>query len=347
MEQNIQDQPQTPNQTPVQPIQNSGNNQRRLFLIIAGVVILLLVIAGGFYYLGSQRNQLNTKQILPSPTTEQAPTSTIINTSFTPKLAAFMRQGEIFVKDFTTNKEIKVSKTPKVESPYLSSDGKYLAYFSIVHGGDGFPTTNLYLTDVQTGTETLLGQTNEFASRITWSKNGNYVGYILFPDGQASKVVIYDAVLRKKLTEVEVNSLRKDGSNIPTLTTDKSYNVSLNCNQLQTSYVEFCNEYESVLNSDIKPYSGSYKTDQFNKSQYTKANYQLTRSERLDNGLVVLEYYTGEPQNPESKWGIGGGVFVPGYDEGVTQTYTVLIDESSGKVVTEIPLAVNTKFIFQ
>lgn len=333
-----------------QPLLNVANHKWFVPVII-GVAILLSVIAGGAYYLGTQKNQTsyqsNSQQASPSPFLKQTPTTTITNTSYTPKLASFMRQGEIFVKDFATNKETKVSKTPKVGSPYFSSDGKYLAYFSIVHAGDGFPRTNLYLSDVQTGTETLLGLTNEFASRITWSKTGNYVGYILFPDGQASKAVLYDAGLRKKVTEVEVSSLRTDGSNIPVLTTDKSYNVSLNCNQLQASYIDFCNEFESVLNRDAKPYSGSYKAEQFSKSQYTKANYQLTRSERLDNGLIVLEYYTGEPQNPESKWGIGGGVFVPGYDEGVTQTYTVLIDEISGKVITEIPLAVNTKFIFQ
>lgn len=330
------------------PQNNPIANQKGNFLLILGIVVLVLIIGAVAYFLGTKNNQsyqsstakLESQQTSPTAKTEQK----IVNS--TPKLTAFMRKGEIWLKDFASNKELKVSKTSIVESPRLSSDGKYVAYFSIIHATGGFPRGNLYLTNAQGSNESLLGLTNEFASRVTWSKDANYLGYILFPDGQASKAVLYDAGLNKKIAEVEVSSLRNDSSNIPVLTTDKSYNVNLNCSQLNTNYLSFCKEYEQVLNSDAKPYSGGYKTEQYSKSQYTKTNYKLTRSEHLDNGLVVLEYYTGLPQNPESKWGEGGGSFVPGYDEGVTETYTILLDETTGKVVTEIPLAIDTNFIF-
>lgn len=330
------------------PQNNVPINQKGNFLLILGIVVLVLIVGVIAYFLGAKNNQTNqystskkeNQQLSPTNKTEQ---KTI---TATPKLAAFMKKGDIWLKDFASNKELKVSKTSIVESPHLSSDGKYVAYFSIIHATGGFPRGNLYLTDAQGSNESSLGLTNGFASRLTWSKDANYLGYILFPDGQASKAVLYDAGLNKKITETEVNSLRKDSSNIPVLTIDKSYNVDLNCNKLDTKYLSFCKEYEQVLNSDAKPYSGGYKTEQYSKSQYTKANYKLTRSEHLDNGLVVLEYYTGEPQNPESKWGEGGGSFVPGYDEGVTETYTVLMDESTGKIITEIPLAIDTNFIF-
>lgn len=336
--------------SPQNPLPNNNVpiNQKGNFLLILGIVILVLIVGAVAYFFGTKNNRsyqpsaTKPENQQPSPTakTEQR----IIDS--TPKLAAFMRKGEIWLKDFASNKELKVSKTSIVESPRLSSDGKYVAYFSIIHATGGFPRGNLYLTDAQGSNESLLGLTNEFASRITWAKNANYVGYILFPDGQASRAVLYDTGFNKKIAEVEVSSLRKDNSNIPVLTIDKSYNVDLNCNRLDAKYLSFCKEYEQVLNSDAKPYSGGYKTEQYSKSQYTKTNYKLTRSEHLDNGLVILEYYTGEPQNPESKWGEGGGSFVPGYDEGVTETYTILLDETTGKVVTEIPLAIDTNFIF-
>lgn len=331
------------------PSQNNLSiSQKGKPLLILGIVVFILIVGTVAYFLGTKNNQgyqssttkLENQQPIPTTKIEQKTVDT------TPKLATFMRKGEIWLKDFASSKELKVSKTSIVESPRLSSDEKYVAYFSIIHATGGFPRGNLYLSDTQGLNESLLGLTNDFASRLTWSKDGNYLGYILFPDGKASKAILYDAALNKSIAEVEVSSLRNDSSSIPVLTTDKSYNVNLNCNQLNTNYLSFCKEYEQVLNSDAKPYSGGYKTEPYSKSQYTKTNYKLTRSEHLDNGLVVLEYYTGEPQNPESKWGEGGGSFVPGYDEGVTETYTVLINETTGKVVTEIPLAINTSFAF-
>lgn len=100
------------------------------------------------------------------------------------------------------------------------------------------------------------------------------------------------------------------------------------------------------MNKDLTRGDTSYKIEDFRKSKYTKPNYNLTKSQKLDNGLVVLEYYTGEPQNPESQWGIGGGSFVPGYDKGVTETYTILLNEQSDKVILELPRAVDSDFVF-
>lgn len=324
-------------------------NQMGYVPIIIGGIILIIIVGVVAYMLGTRSNkpqsvQQNQQVIQPSPTSTSLPINT--TTSTVPKLVAFMRKGDIFIKNFSTGKEVKVSKTSPVDTPQLSYDGKYISYFYLIHGGDGFPTSNIYVADTQGGYEADVGVGN-LASRLTWAKDGNYVGFVShFTDGKPTTAILYDPTLRKSILEQEVNTMRKDTYGNSVLTTDKSYNISLPCTTVEQKYISFCKQYESVLNKDLTYEDTTYNREEYSKSQYAKPNYNLTRSRKLPNGLVILEYYTGEPQNPESKWGIGGGSFIPGYDEGVTQTYSLLIGEPIGKVIQEIPLSIDTDWVF-
>lgn len=326
--------------------------------LLIGILIGLLIAGGlfGVYYFGTLRNYKTQPQntaVSPKLLPQSAQSPALVPVASTPKYATFMRNGQIWFMDFTINRSVKdyavkVSKTTKVELPKLSPNGKYVVYFSIIHATGGFPTSNVYIADTQGTSETNLGVTDEFASRLNWSNDGNTVGLILFPSGATGKTiaVLYDVQANKIVKELELNTLRDDQYGHKVLTIDKSYDVNLNCQQLESKYINFCAQFQSILNQNQTPLSASYKTEEYAKSQYVKLNYKLIRSDKLSNGLVVLEFYSGEPQNPESKWGEGGGSFVPGYDEGVTQTYTILLDESTSKVIKEIPLAINSNFIF-
>lgn len=333
-----------------QSFQSYFTNQKGNFILLVAIVVLVLVVGAGAYLLGVKDNQPNkvttpgqTNQPSPISMLESSPTTTI--TSTTLKLVAFMRQGDIFIKDFSTNQERKVSKTPKVEGPILSPSGKDLYYFQIVHAGGGFPRYSLFVSDTKGQNEkTFVKGANHYASKLKWSSGGDYLGMVLFgndiPGGvnYSEEAYIYDVSTQKETLISKIK--RTDLSN-------DQYVLEGSCNQLQPQYISFCNEYSSYLNkARSDEYKEGYKSDEYKNSKYTKPNYILSKSQKLGNGLVVLEYYTGEPQNPESKWGIGGGVFVPGYDEGVTQTYTVLLDESTSKAIIELPLAIDTDFLF-
>ncbi len=328
------------NQNP--PSVNPVLNQRGNLLLIIGIVVLVFVIGAGAYYLGTQKNQSvvnKTEQNSGTSTTVVSP-SPITNTN-NPKITTFMRDGDIWIKD-SFNKENKISRAVKVQSPKLSPKGNYVTYHPIVHAAGGFPRGNLYLTDKNGVSETILGEAAALGpetSRITWSDDDKYLGFVLFQN--TGEVKIYDVSEKKVVLEKNVNSLP---DNVRTI--DKSYNVSLNCNELDAKYQVFCKKFEAVLNKDLVRDDTAYKLENFRKSKYTKPNYTLTKSQKLDNGFVTLEYYTGEPQNPESQLGIGGGSFVPGYDKGVTETYTILLDEQSDKIILEIPRAVDSDFVF-
>lgn len=345
MEIDNSNQPVNPSKIPVQSqsVSTPVNNQKGFSPIVLGILVLLIVVAGGAYYLGTQKNQSainNTEQNSRTSTTIVSP-SPIANTN-NPKITAFMRDGDIWVKDVFTNKESKISKTAAVQSPKLSPMGNYLTYHPIVHAAGGFPRGNLYLTDKNGTSEIVLGEAGALGSetsRITWSEDDKFVGFVLFQNTGETK--IYDVTEKKVVLEKAINSLP---DNVRTL--DKSYNATLDCNNLVAKYQAFCTKFQAVLNKDLTRSDTAYKMEDFRKSKYTKPNYNLTKSQKLDNGLVVLEYYTGEPQNPESKWGIGGGSFVPGYDKGVTETYTILLDEQSNKVILELPRAVDSDFVF-
>lgn len=303
---------------------------------LAMFLFILLPFVG--FYLGIQYQQSLTRAILKSPTqiitTKLSTTDIPINIS--PKFVAFMRKGEIWMKDFQTNKEQKVSTTEPVDEPNISFDGKYVSYFSLVHASDGFPVTPLYIADTLNKTEIEIGKGNA-ASRLHWAKDAAYIGFISF--GNPAQAVLFDASTKKAILKKDIANL-KDAH----FAVEKAYNTSLDCLALEIKYQAFCKEYEAVLQKTFTYENQGYKRETYQKSPYTKTDYSLVRSVKLQNGLVVLEYYTGEPQNPESKWGMGS--FIPGYDEGVTNTYTILLDEKKNTVITELPLTVHTDFVF-
>jgi len=323
---------------PVNPLPPQ-HRSKKIFILVA--IILALLIFGIGSYLFGTRNPNNNTSSSKTITVVTLP----VSVSISPKLVAFMRNGEIWVKNLVTNHEKKISKTAKVANPKFSPTGQYLYYFQIVHAGGGFPRYSLFINDAQgTSEKTFTKGANDSASKLKWSNDGKYLGMVLFgndiPGGAnySEEALIYDTSTQKEtlLGKIKRNDLSSD-----------QYVVEGTCNQLPSQYTQFCTEYVAYLKvARSTDYKNSYKSEEYSKSKYTKPNYILSRSEKLDNGLVVLEYYTGEPQNPESKWGIGGGVFVPGYDEGVTQTYSILLDETANKVITELPLASDSDFIF-
>lgn len=345
------------------PIQNPGQSQPTLSedqpsqskktIIILAIIVAFLAFGVGGYILGTRNGNLGNLKpfnssipLSPTSTTEATISSTTININKVPQMAAFMRNGEIWIKDFTTSQEKKISKTAKVESPIFSPSGKHLYYFKIVHAGGGFPRYSLFVSDAQGKNEkTFTEGANHYASKLMWSSDGQYLGMILFgndiPGGANyfEEAFIYNTQTQK---EVSIGKLTKGTSE------GDEYLVNTSCDRLQSQYVTFCKEYTAYIAVPRKnEYKGGYKSEEFKNSKYTKPNYRLTKSEKLDNGLVVLEYYTGEPQNPEATGGwVAGPAFVPGYDQGVTETYTILLDESTGKVITEISLAIDTNFIF-
>lgn len=313
-------------------------------LIILGIILIIGIVGWSYYLSTPQKPKLQSQNptITSQPSPQPSPTSIV---SKTPHLAAFMRKGEIWIKNFLSNQEYKVSKTAKVEGPVFSPNGKYLYYFQIVHAGGGFPRYSMFVSDVNGYSEKTLSMgANGHASKLKWSTDSNYLGVVLFandiPGGSQyyEEAFIYDSTTQKEISLGKLTKGSLEGD---------AYLVNASCDKLEPQYKAFCKEYVSYIAiPKSNDYKGGYKSEEFSKSKYTKPNYKLSRSEKLENGLMILEYYTGEPQNPESKWGIGGGVFVPGYDVGVIETYTILLNEQEGKVVQEIPMAIDSDFIF-
>lgn len=309
-------------------------------------IVLVVVLVGLLFWFYTQNKVLPTEVLDrgQQPTSSPSPTNQTVNEADMPKLAVFMRGGMIYLKNFGTNQETKVSKTTKVSSPSLSPNGEYVAYFSIIHAAGGFPRGDVFISDINGSLEKKLGSTNEFASKITWSKDGNYLGLILFEDEYPSSLnfyaeaLLYDATKPKDIARSRIN-LGQDLSN-------DQYDVNIDCTKLEAKYIIFCNEFIAVAKTKQPFPELGYKIDQYRNSSFTKPGYKLSKSYKIANDLVVLEFYTGEPRNPEAQWGIGGGIFLPGYDEGVTQTYTVLLNEKTNKEVIEILNAVDTKFLF-
>ncbi len=332
-------------------IENSANKSsftqgdfKRLInkLLVFCFIVFVVLIAGLIGYLLGVKNTV--KKISEVANSEVVPTVSVSSEkkAYSPKLSAFMRNGEIWVKDYSTNSEKKISKSGKVEDPKFSPNGKYVTYSGIGYVTGGFPRYPLYISDVDGKTEKMftLGF-NHFSSRLVWSTDSLQLGMVLFGNGIIStdpsndgKVYIYDV---NTAQEILVGNLVD------------TFKVEASCEGHKQKYIDFCNYYVAVLGSGgaiIEDFPGAYNFEYFEKSSYSKPGYKLFWSEDLLNDLVLLEYYTGEPQNPESKWGIGGGMFIPGYDLGVKETYSILLNESTGEVIDEIQNAVNTDFFF-
>ena len=308
----------------------------KFIYFLVGTVI---VIIGALILNGTRLSKINIDQDASDKTIRR-----------NPKLVAFMREGDLWKKDYPTGEETKLSKASKVSNPRFSPDGKHIVYSEIIYATGGFPTYALYIIDVEGEYEHLFSLSgNDFASKLIWSKDGKLLGITLFAidllgsSDYYEKVFIYDVSTRQ---EIPVGMLNKR----ETFNSDR-YTLSDNtaCTKLKQSYQDFCAEYISYISLEREWIdTRRYKREEFINSEYTKPGYKLYRSEKLDNGLVILEYYTGDPQNPESKWqkGSGSGLFYPGYDKGVTETYTLLVNEDIGEIIDEISQAVNSDFYF-
>lgn len=347
-------QPQIPIQSPGQnqPVlpENQPSQSKKIIIILAIIVVFLAFGVGG-YILGTRNSNLGNlkpfnSSTSPSPTSTMKATISPTTINKVPQMVAFMRNGEIWIKDFTTSQEKKISKTAKVQGPTFSPSGKHLRYFELVQLAGGFPTYSLFISDIQGQNEKTFTNRANYASKFKWSNDGQYLAMVLFAGifpvegaNNFEEAFIYDTQTQK---EVSIGRLIKGSSE------GDVYLVNTSCDRLQSQYVTFCKEYTAYIAVPRKNENkGGYKSEEFKNSKYTKPNYQLARSEKLDNGLVILEYYTGEPQNPEATGGwVAGPAFVPGYDQGVTETYTILLDEATGNVIAEIPLAIQTDFIF-
>ena len=269
------------------------------------------------------------------------------NTNLTPSIAVFMRNGEIWIKNYDIDKESKISKATKVTLPHISPNGKYITYSEITHDTGGFPTNKIFINNIDGKSEyrfSLNG--NNYGSKLMWSGDDSLLGLILFPEqdfktqdnyGQA---YMYDPA---EESEIFIGDLKMSDS-----TSTDSYMLKNNssCNSLKDQYKLFCNKYINYLKKS-RDYDNSivYKRDKFSGEDYVRTEYKLLRSEKLMNGLVVLEYYTGKPQNPESNWDQGS--FVPGYDTGTTETYTLLIDEASNTIIDSVERAVGIDYYFK
>lgn len=246
-----------------------------------------------------------------------------------PKIAAFMRNGEVWVKDFVQNKQFKVSQTSKVHYPILSPKGNKVVYNEILHstGGQGIKT---YYTNINTLKEHLV--TDQTALNKLWSQNERFLGYKVYNlNNQTYEVYIYDT--NTNSNKLVTTSLNKEFKN------NNCLNILNGIN-----YITFCQKYINYATNNNKSNVDDFKS--YENSNYTKQNYKLKNGKILNNGLVQLEYYTGEPKNPEANWGIAGGSFFVGYDKGVTETYTILLNPQNNVVIDNIPNAVETYYIF-
>ncbi|HXK52831.1 hypothetical protein H6802_00470 [Candidatus Nomurabacteria bacterium] len=258
-----------------------------------------------------------------------------------PRSAAFMREGDIYFLDIENSGDpVKISKTPKVSSPKLSPDGKYVYYFEIDHSTGGMPVYQIFVSDVlgeQEKTFSMLA--NQSGSKPLWSEDSTMLGVLLYDMAgelpQLQKANIYDT----KTQEL----IYLGYATLPPGIQDE-YAIAGSCSQVGQKYIDFCKKYTAYVKV---PRVGDF-LDQtlYRVSKYTEEGYKLSRATRIGDNKIVLEYYTGDPKNPEAFWGEGGGSYVVGYDAGVTETYTLLVDEGSGQVLYRLPQASEVDFLF-
>ena len=111
-------QPQASSQNPSQnqPLSSEAQPKRSKKIIISlSIIVALFAFGIGGYMWGTRNSNLGNlnpfnSSITPSPTSTietTLPPTTIIKV---PKTVVFMRNGEIWIRDFTTNQEKKISK---------------------------------------------------------------------------------------------------------------------------------------------------------------------------------------------------------------------------------------------
>lgn len=274
----------------------------------------------------------------PTPTVYVTPTLTPTPTVFVPQyagqkpvMAAFMRRGQIWVKDYVTGEERRVSQTEPVEGPNLSPSGNFVYYYDIVYAVGGYPRYRTYIADVNGNTEyKLSGATNFHGSKFKWSDDGHYLGVVYLDDNPRTKtsgVYLYDTLKQKEILI---------GKSIPD---DDMYDVDDTCTILSDDARNFCIDYISYL---IKPRVSLHIDDAYEKYKNLSNGYTLESGLREANGTIMLDFYKGKALHPFGAI----GMYVPGYDEGVTDTYSILIDAHTDEVIDRIQNAVQTDYIF-
>lgn len=328
----------------------SLRNKKTIFLI--SFLVLLLSLLGLKIYVSSHLQEVYEQvstfdrgtNLLVVPSISLSPTPIVMSKK--PHIAVFMRNGQIWKKNFMDASEKLISKSSPVGYPMLSPDGMYILYQDIIHFAGGFARYSLYVSDTNGTFEKVLPLAYAPGiSKLLWSKDSRYFGVVLFSETfpLTQEAFLFDTALKK---EISLGKATKKSQEI----SDDIFTLTSSCEKQVAHYREFCEEYNVFVGNSLKKISPDDTTNEYEKKQdyqastFTKQNYKLTTYKMLDNDLVHLEYYSGEPQNPEAAWGIGGGSFVPGYDKGVTQTYTLLIDKTTGTVLQEIPQAINTVF---
>lgn len=274
-----------------------------------------------------------------------------------PAMATYMHLGNIYVKDLKKNTVKRISKTPKVGSPKFSPDGKHIIYVNLAHFTGGFPRYTLFISDVNGSEEKSFDEMgfNYVTSRLFWSDTSQYLGLLVYSnlspaeDDYHTEVRIYDTATKQEYIL---------GKSYPETLEVNEYVVSdFSCNQFDSKTMRelhsFCTSYLELISHEGKNEGPDMEyekyllwNDEINK-KYGKPGYEKPYSDFLPNGLAVVLFYAGTPQNPEAKWEMGGGSFIPGFDKGVTETYTLLIDKEAQEVITELPQAADADFFFE
>lgn len=313
------------------------------------VVLILFVTVAAIFSLIFSLNKDNLNEQVSIKTTEnnsvtekEASTSQI---EFKNIQIVFMRLGEIWVKDVNQNIERKISKEKAVSDPFFSPNGKFVGYYSINRAGDGFPTSDLYIS-ANDGEKHFIfpHPANYYGSKLLWSEDEKYVGVILFPNaskGMAS-INIYSLSEEKLFYIGETSEGPRDKYNIS--------ETSCDTQQLSSALADFCHKYlayireprgnassieqmkqEDILRASVKE---KYQMKDYNNDPYIKV---------LDNGLISAMFYKGKPSIKIADM----EAYIPGYDPGVTQTYTLLLSSDINTVLVRIENAVDADFFFE
>ncbi len=320
-----------------------------IWLFVALTIIALEILfvlkkafeKGYIKFPDEQEKQEQQTYIYPSstPTPTLTPTPTVFVPQYAgqkPVMAAFMRRGQIWVKDYVTGEERKVSQNEKVNMPSLSPDGNSVYYFEIIEaGGDGAPSYHMYIADTKGTYEHMFKDfSNYYASKPKWSSDGKYMGVVLINANSFNdhEIWIYDTINRKQILI---------GKLIGTIWDGDSYKTKSTCPESDEEITHFCNEYLAYIAKDRK-YNPETSIYEKYKNIPHDNGYIQSGINREDNGTVQIDYYTGTPirQAP-----VMGGYY-PGYDEGITDTYSILIDAHTNEVIDRIQNAVETDYIF-
>lgn len=147
----------SPSPQPV--VSPTPENQQKKILLIIGVVVALLIFGVGGYVLGTRKNTVNSSQpVTTLPTNTIQPTSVDQQLMVTEKISVpFAREGNIYL--YEDGKENIIASSQQKSTfearydnayPFLSPNGKYLAYIAFTGGGGLDPQGTLKIYNTET-----------------------------------------------------------------------------------------------------------------------------------------------------------------------------------------------------